>query len=314
MDFFGIDITIIVPIFVGLAIASIIILVYYHVLLKPRLAQPLPNERPLGYLQTWFPKGYGPQSGNWCTARKTLEREITRLLENETDSEKKQDLEKAYKIFDSYYPYAQKVGRQTKILLFDDNPEDQKYLDVNPNENDSFILHGVQDVVSVGEYSGIEYLALKLDSETKQFTKDEKELASIGLGIVEYLRDAAKNVEKIHNLNEEIKFQKECYDKVWKQNGELRSENDGLKGAASIRPLTQEEGPKVKPTLVEKLKPWFKSYQLLTAIAGYLIAPWILTYSNVYLEYPLTTYFAAFMSVVGFFIIPIIRKIFGRWL
>jgi hypothetical protein len=187
-------------------------------------------------------------------------------------------------------------------------------LDINPNENDSYVLHGVQDVVSVGEYGGIEYLALKLDPTTKSFSKEEKELVTVGLGVVEYLRDAAKNVEKIHELKDELKFQGESLTKVLGEKAEMRSKLDAALSALSQKPLTQEEEPKLKGTLVERLKPWFKWYQILTALGGYAVAPWILQYANIQVEYPITTYFAAFFAVLGFFIIPIGRKIFGRWL
>jgi len=314
LDLFGIDITLLIPIVAGVALAGIMALVFYFVILKPRITQPLPNERPLGFWSIWLPKGFGLKAGNATTARHTLEREFTRLIENETDETVKRQLKDAQKIFDVFYPIAHKVGRETFIYLFDKNPEDQRFMDVDPNQNDSYIIHGVQDVISKGEYGGLQVLGLKIDPQTKSFSELEENLMEIGLDIVKYITNAAKNVEEIYELKDELKFTKESLKKGLDERAEMRSKLDRAMSALSQKPLTQSEEVKLKGTFVEKMKEWFRPIQLITALAAFLLAPYILTWMNVQVEYPITSYFAALVTILGFFIIPIGKKIFGRWL
>lgn len=314
MDLFGIDLVYLIPIIAGITLAGIMALVFYFVILKPRITQPLPNERPLGYWSIWLPKGFGLKAGNATTARHTLEREFTRLIENEPDTNIKTQLEEAQKIFSLFQPIAHKVGRETFIYLFDLNPQDQQFMDVDPNQNDSYIIHGVQDAISVGEYGGLQFLGLKLNPETKSFSEDDKKLMRTGLEIVKYITDAAKNVEKIYELKDELKFTKESSKKGLEERAEMRSKLDRAMSALSQKPLTQSEEVKLKGTFVEKMKEWFRPIQLITALAAFLLAPYILTWTNVRVEYPITSYFAALVTILGFFSIPIGKKIFGRWL
>lgn len=314
MDLFGIDITLLIPLVAGVSLAGIMALVFYFVILKPRITQPLPNERPLGYWSIWLPKGFGLKAGNATTARHTLEREFTRLIENEPDQTMKSQLEEAQKIFELFQPIAHKVGRETFIYLFDANPQDQRFMDVDPNQNDSYLIHGVQDAVSVGEYGGLQFLGLKINPETKAFSEDDKKLMRTGLEIIKYITNAAKNVEQIYELKDELKFTKETLKTTYEKIAEMRSKLDRAMSALNQKPLTQSEEVKLKGTFVEKMKEWFRPIQLATAFASFLLAPWILTWTNIQVEYPISAYFTALVTILGFFSIPIGKKIFGRWL
>jgi hypothetical protein len=314
MDVLGFDLSFLIAISVGLTLAGIAALVLYFVIIKPRIEQPLPDETPLGHVTMWIPKGFGLKEGNCTTARRTLEREFTRLVENQTDKDVKAKLESAQKIFDFFHPIAQKVGRETFIYFFDKNPQDQQFWDSDPSQVGASIIHGVQDAMSVGKYAGFQILGLHLDPETKSFSEDEKKLMSVALDIVKYVRDAAKNTEQNFQLKEHVKFLEDSLDQSYRDMAQVRSKFDRSNSALSQKSLTQPEEVHLKGTFTEKVKQWFKPIQLLTALAGYLLAPYILIWTGLRLEYPVAVYFAAFTTVVGFFSIPIAKKIFGRWL
>jgi hypothetical protein len=52
----------------------------------------------------------------------------------------------------------------------------------------------------------------------------------------------------------------------------------------------------------------------VTGLAGYLLAPYVIQLAGWQVVPPVTTYFAAGMTALGFFIIPLGKKLFGRWL
>lgn len=300
------------PFLVGISFTVFFIVVLYVFWYRPRTQMPLSNEQPWGRLSIYLPKGIGLHEGYSCGARATIQRQFTQLIKSETDGAIKKKLEATRTTFDGFHPVAHKVGRQTFIYLFDLNPRDQKFMDVNPNENDSYIIHDVKDVESVGDWNGKKFLGVKLNPETKKFSPEEKKWVNNSLEVVKYLRDAAKNVEKIHGLKEERDYYRDDRDKERIEKAKIRSERDRGVSALGQKPLTVPAEAKIPGGWKIKVKEWFSPVQLLTGALAYFSAPHLQIWLKLQLEPPFTTYFAALITVVGFFIIPIGKKLFGR--
>lgn len=314
MQFVGINILNLITYAGPLAIIIVAVVILYLWYYKPKIAPPLPNERALGVWTLWLPKGFGLHSGYATTARRTLEKWFTQLIENVMDTVQREKLEETRQLFAKFYPIAHKVGRQVFIYLFTHNPEDQNYIDIDPNQNDSYIVHGVQDVMLGGESSKFQFLGVKLNPTAQSFTKDERKLMKLGLGTVKVLEDAAKNTEKIRNLKEERDYYEEQYHGQTQKTAGQRSRADRAESALGQKSLTVSEDVKVAGAWRAKAKEWLNWPQVLTAIIAYMLAPYIQGWLNLTLTPPTTTYFAAFVTVVGFFVIPIGKKMFGRWL
>jgi hypothetical protein len=313
LNLIDIDIVLLIPILVGIALTSIILLVLYFIYLRPRIKSPLPNERGLGWWILRVPT-IGWLDGYVCTAKTTVDRALRQIVESESDKTVLDQAEDVKKILETCYPLAQRVGRKVYLLLFDQNPQDQRFMDADPDKEDTYRIHGIQDMCSLGEWKGRHVVALKLNPETRTFTDDERKwVKSVG-AFVKYLEDAAKNKLKLRELEDERNYFKESNEKKGKRIAEMRSDLDRGKSALGQKPLTVPESVKVPGAWREKMKEWFSWPQLLVAAIAYLLSPYILTWTGWNLTPPSTTYFAAFVTVVGFFLLPLAKKVFGRWL
>jgi len=300
------------PWLVGIAAATIIALVGYFLYLRPRSQEALPNERQLGYVTVWL-REHGVVAGWASTAANTLEGQLTEILENETDEGVREQLAQAKIFLRSFNPMAHKIGRDMHILLFDENYLDQRYMDVAKDRPNSFLIQGVQDVCSAGEWGGFKFFGVKLSKEVKPFSDEERKRFEAVLEVSMYVRDAAKNTGKIAHLKDELKDARIELERLWKDKAELRSKHDRSLHALSQKLLTQTE-TELKGAWRDKIKEWFTWPQLVTGLAGYLLAPYIIQFGGWQIVPPVTTYFAAGMAALGFFFIPIGKRLFGRWL
>jgi len=318
MDFFGIDIFTLIASIAILGIAITITVLLYVLVYKPKVQQPLPNERPLGYWTIWL-KEHGIKTGFACTAQRTFEGLLTQIFENETDETIKTNLQDAKKILHKFHPIAHRAEGKTHVYLFTDNPLDQRFMDEDPDRNDSYILgHGIEDVLSAGEYAGMKFLAVKLSSESHRLVTEEAEELGTLLDVCKYLRDAAKNTGKIAALKEELTDQKEEKEKLQKALRETESKLDDAAYALTQKPLTVEQLA-IPGGLKEKIKQWFTWQQFIVALIGYfVISPTVLSWLSTAYGYsitpPTTTYVTTLITIVSFFTIPMFKKLFGRWL
>lgn len=299
--------------FAGIAFAAVLFAVFYFLYFKPREQEPLPNERSLGHLTIWL-KEHGVQSGSACTAKRTFMELLSSVFEHETDEDKRKLISETKKLLDKFSLVAHRVDRKVQVYLFNKNPEDQEYLAVDTRYRDGRILNGVQDVHGAGEWDGMEFYAVRLGSEPTLFSDEERKIVEVVSEGVKYLREAAKNTQKIAGMREENKDLKGSLDKTLKEKAEYRSKLDRALSALSQK-LLSTEGVEVKTGLIPKLKQWFTLPQCLTALIGYfIVVPVLIQVANLDLQPPATTYFAAVVTVICFFIIPLGKRVFSRWL
>jgi len=297
-----------------LVIIVVFLVLFYAFFWKPRTAYPLPNERVVSdHLSLWAPRGVGVMAGPFQTARTTVERYWNTLIQSEPDKAVRKRFEKNRDFVLKKQIYAMRNGGDNFILVFDQNPEDQKFLTVDPSGG-GMILHGVQDAKPLGVFGKFSYVGITLNPEVKTFGETEEAEMDAVMENIMYLRDAAVNTEKIAGLQEEVGDKRRTLKTMQNELATMRSKLDRAVSALGQKPLTQREEPKLKGTVTQRLKEWFSPWQLFSGLAGYFVAPYIVQYAGWELLPPMTTYFTAFVTIVGFFAIPVLKRLLGRWL
>ncbi len=302
------------PFLAALTGGIIFLVLFYMLYWKPRVELPLPNERFVGNVTMWLPKGFGLFSGPMTTARMTMEHYFSTTIRSEKDKKVRKVLANMRDFVMSFQLFAMKNSNGDKvILMFDANPEDQRFMDVD-TEGGGLYVHGVQDAYTKGTEGGFEFIGVKLNEKLAEMNEEEQERYDTGLEFIKYLPDAARNLERLLIVTEERDALKRQLWQEREDTAQVRSLCDRLASALDQKPLTVLEMPKVKTTISEIVKQWFSWKQLLVALAAYLLAPNILALLHVELKEPEHTYAILGVTVIGFFLIPIGRKIFSRWL
>ena len=314
MDLFGIDVLVLFPWLAGIAAALIIALIVYFFYVKPRAQMPLPHERNLNYWTIWL-KEHGVHTGYVTTAARTLQSLLSEVVRNETEPSDKDKLEAFKEALDKFSPVAQKFEGETSILLFNRNPEDQKFLAIDPDRSDGYILNGVESVIGGVEWKGMRFFGVKLGSEVHDFSDEDKKVVDTIVEGAKYLRDAARNTDKIHLLKEELQGERETKEKAQKQTAELRSKLDAALYALDQKPLSIEK-VELPLGLKQTVKRWFGDpiQWILATVGFFFVGPYLLQGLAWNWQPPMTTYFAAFIAFLFFFAPPVLKRLFGRWL
>lgn len=314
MQILGMDLLDLFPYIVGIASSLIIALIVYFYYLRPRAQMPLSNERSLNYWTIWL-KEQGVHTGYVTTAMRTLQSLLSQVIRNETEAADKAKLEVLEKALGKFSPVAQRFEGKTYILLFNRNPEDQKFLAVDPDRSDGYILNGVEDVIDAGEWKGMCFYGVKLSSELNGFSDEDKRFVDTVVEGTKYLRDVARDTDKIHLLKDEVNSEREAKEKAQKQSAELRSKLDAATYALGQKPLSQEK-VELPLGVKEAVKHWFGNpMQWLLGFVGFaFVGPYLLQYLQYNWQPPMTTYFSAGVAVLFFFAPPVLKRLFGRWL
>lgn len=299
---------------------SVFLLLFYTQWYKPRAGMPLPNERFVGNITIPLSRGFGIITGPVTTARMTMERYWTTLIQNEKDEKMQKVWEDNRDFVLSHQLFAIRDNNGKKrILLFDTNPEDQRFMHVW-EDREGFLMHGIQDCRSVGEYGGFEYLGIKLNEKLSAFTPEEEKRFDTALNYLKHLKDAARNKEEISFLKEQYEGKERQVVLLLKDNAQLTGKLDRALSALSRKLLTRpaEEIEGIKGGFKEVVKRYFTWWQVLTGISAFLMAPQIISFISkwrgIMFTETQTSWFVALITVIGFFAIPIGRKLFGRWL
>jgi hypothetical protein len=293
------------------AVVALLFVLFYFLYLKARLEVPLHNERIIGHVVIVVgTKGIGIIHGLMTTARQTMERHYAELIQNETNPDLRRTWEEDRKfVLDNNYICAIKSDDGDKILLFDQNPEDQKFLEAEPAAKDLY-LHGVQDCAIIGERNGFDFLHFKLNPTTKTYTDDERKSAQVCGESIMLLRDAAYSVKRINVLETMIQDKDRAYEKVSSELGQKSALLDKAVEALHQKPLSTEGEYKPKGEWREALNKWFSWPQALTGLLAYIVAPVIIPRLGWPTQPPAVTYATAFITVIGFFLIPILTQLY----
>lgn len=316
-EIFGLEVGIyLIPVIAGAVVSIVAAITFYFYYFRPKTQQPLPNERQIGWVGIFLLKGFGFHAGYMSTAQKSLQRWLATIIEKEPSTELKLKYSTLASFMnDRYHAVAHKVDRSTYIYLFNQDPMDQRFMDIDPTQNDAYVIHGVQDVVPAGEVGGVKFLGISLDTTTTAL--DEKRLLEfkVVMEVASNLKDAATNTYKIQQLKQENDDLRGALDKELGEKAKISSELYRAKSALAKETLTPPPTVALPGALGHKLKSWFTWPQFLIAGVAYLMSGQIMVFAGLgYLNPPYTTVLSAFITLVGFFILPVGKKLFGRWL
>jgi hypothetical protein len=298
------------------AFTAVIVFLIWKFWLAEVVQYPLPNEEDLGIGMISLPQIGKLNEGRITTARRYWQEKYGQLISTADQVDHKKIIALRDKVL-SYHWIAQRVGRDKKMYIFDADPLDPKYhVRVDKGSKTPVRWIGpVQDCETKEGPDGFQYIFAKLNTETKPFTEQERQdglvvmegaaytpLAAESRGKIKFLEDRNKTVESQLNVERE-------------KNAELSGKLDTALGALDQHSLARPESNKMPGRVMPKVKEWFGTpWQLVTAGIAYFVSPFIMTLVSNSIPPTSTAYVTLAITVLGFFFIPLIKKVFGKWL
>ena len=308
------------PFIIGIVLIVILVALVYIFRLRPTFEKPLPNERSRGHVKIHLHTLGRFYDGEMTDARDTVQSWFAKSITNEPDHERQKQLLTIRDRILKFHLQAQKVDGGKVIYAFDKDPFDPQYCSPEGkpgmfNEEAPLYIGPVQDARSVGKWDGFEWVGVKLGEKTAAFTDEEGSALSAMMDLLKYERVAANSKETIKFLKEQAETEKAAKIHEMEEKAKMRSLLDRSLSfnAQKIFSVTPEQA-KMGGALGAKLKQWFTWPQLICAGIGYLVSPQIIGQFQPGMSPPNTTYVTALITVVAFFIIPVGKKVFGRWL
>ena len=211
-----------------IAIAAIVLI--YLFLLKPRIEDPLPNEHDEGLWRIPLPQLGLMNEGKVCTARRYIQSQFSKLIDSAPMPEVQAYVSLRESIMKSHL-FAQKVGRDNFIYLFDQNPldpqfhmRDDRVSRLGTTVPERFLIH-IQDCMSKGKgEDGFNYVMVKLRSEEAKFTEEEREHFSLHLDALRNLKLAATGKEERKHLEDRIGILENHLTKAYNKQNETISD------------------------------------------------------------------------------------------
>lgn len=284
------------------------LIILYKLIIKPKIEPPLPDELYEGKWTIPVP-GIGILEGPVTTARKTVEKLWNKIIESANPNEQEKLVEQKKLMLNHHHFFAIKNNGEKYILLFNDNPLNDKYSirrDIpgrfGATEITRFI-HGVQDCIDLGEEEGFHWLTIKL-KETNPITQQERKLFMFNGTNAKYLMRAAKNLEQIKFLQDEVEFLREELSATQKELAKERSEKERAKRALAQKSLTEEEAPEIKAGWKQIAKRFFSIPQIATCVIVYFLTPEILRRIGVILDQTGLSIVVGVATIATFFLYP----------
>lgn len=294
------------PLLLATPLIAIILSIIYILILKPRLELPLSNELYEGHWTIPLP-GIGVLEGPVTTARQTITSLWNKIIDAASSGEKEQLQKLKQHMLENHYFYAIRNSGQKTILIFTDNPLDEKYhirRDVASRFGHTVttrFIHGVQNCKDLGEQEGFRWITVTLQG-SKTVNPQNPHVESM-----KYLVRAARNLERIKFLQDEVEFYKEELAATQKELARERSEKERAKRALGQKPLTQEEVPEIKAGWRQAAKRFFSIQQVAACILVYFVTPEILKWANLQLDQTVLSIIVGLATVATFFIVPILQ-------
>jgi hypothetical protein len=298
--------------------AVIIAFVIWQFKLKEKMHYPLAREQDLGIGRVGLSKLGKYYEGPMTTTDNYFAENFSKILAGTSSTEERKNALAFRDKFMKRYTLALKDGGTKIMVTYDDNPLDRKYCTRQDRGADVPIrsIGPIQDCGIEGEYGGFVWYWAKLDKTAVAASAPESEERQSEIAGAKYIRLAAANSEAIRITKEELKITHDQLDQERREKAEMAQECGALKSALAIRTLTPgEEPPKIQNGFIAKAKTWFETpWQFVLAGVAYFVSPFIVSLFGSAIP-PTSTAFATLaITVLGFFLIPFAKKVFGRWL
>jgi hypothetical protein len=252
--------------------------------------------------------------GKVCTARRYVQSQFAKLVDNSPTSEVQGYINLREEILKSHI-FAQRVGRDKYLYLFDLNPLDPQFhmRDDKPSRLGTttpirFLLH-IQDCMSGGK-DGFNYIKVKLNPETAKFSDDEREAFALHLDTLKNLKLAATGKEEKKHLEDRIGILETHLSKAYDKLNEGTSNQAESDLIASTTSLTHPEVQAPSRFRWPKATEFFTGWQVAIAIIAYLVTPNIMSAAGI--VYPDRQTVAVGMAFFLFLAFPFVRKLIHR--
>lgn len=294
----------------------LVVWIVYVFFVRPRVEYPLPNEQDEGFWRIPLPQLGRMNEGRVTTARRYSQNLWSKVIENNFQ----QNTQKLVEARDALLrrpTFAQKVGRDKVIYLFDQNPLDPQFhmREDKPTRFGTDIIvrfvYGVKDCKSLGTRDGFEFIGVKLSKETSAFQEEERALWGTFLEVQSYLRLAAVNLEALQQVKKENSSLRALYDETLGILAKERSELNIARRALGQKDLWTGEAPMPKtPFLQTVTKGFFTWIQLAITLLTYVVAYNAAKYYQV--MYPDPATFSVILAVAAFFGYPIAKGLLQK--
>ena len=300
-----------------IAIVSIgAFLLFYFFMLKPRIEEPLPNEHDEGLWRIPLPQLGLMNEGKVCTGRRYVQSQFAKLIDNSPSSEVQGYIKLREEILQSH-AFAQRVGRDKYLYLFDQNPldpqfhmRDDKLSRLGTTIPIRFLIH-IQDCMSGGKgEDGFNYVKVKLKPEAAKFSDDEREAFALHLDTLKNLKLAATGKEEKKHLEDRIGILETHLSKAFEKLNIVTSNQAESDMIASVTSLTHPEAPVPSRFHWPKATEFFTGWQVAIAIIAYLVTPNIMSAAGI--VYPDRQTVAVGMAFFLFLAFPFVRKLVHR--
>lgn len=289
---------------------------FYFFMLKPRIEEPLPNEHDEGLWRIPLPQLGLMNEGKVCTARRFLQSQFAKLIDNSPPSEVQGYIKLREEIMKSH-AFAQRVGRDKYLYLFDQNPLDPQFhmRDDKPSRLGTTIpirfLIRIQDCMSGGKgEDGFNYVKVKLKPESAKFSDDEREAFALHLDTLKNLKLAATGKEEKKHLEDRIGILNTHLSKAYDKLNESTSNQAESDLIASTTSLTHPEVAAPSRFRWPKATEFFTGWQVAIAIIAYLVTPNAMAAAGI--GYPDPQTVAVGMAFFLFLAFPFVRKLIHR--
>lgn len=304
----------------GVFIAIILVVIVWFFRFRPVMQYPLPKEEDLGYAKIWLGSLGRFNEGTLTTARNYFAENFGKAITNSAPDKQTALVKFRDKTLDERWLLAHRCGRSKIVYLFDANPLEPKYCHREDRGTGRPVrqIGPVQDCGSVGSFGGFEFIFVKLDKTTVQFSSEERTLNQTLCYGLQHIQDAGANLEEIKFLKDRVVTVEDHNHQQAQKIAELSAKCEELEDIASQKRLTQNETIMVSRGLGPKARAWFGDFkQYVAAGLGYLIiAPFVISHYDPQAAPPTTTYLTLAITVACFFVLPVFKKIaqtIGKW-
>jgi len=253
---------------VAILIGAVAITIWY--LTKEKRELPLPNETDLGKWMIPLPNGI--EDGHLTTARRNIERNFELAITNCDNPNRLVELQELRNDILSYNLFAFKGDK--KYYLYSNEDITNEKFSIPIHKDIRFLK--ITDCIYIGEHDGFHTVFLKMPSLEDAHMKPEEHKTHSSSGeVIKYIRSAAQNIEKVAEIQKDLKFTKDELAITQQDLAKERSEKEIAKRGLAQKPLSTGEEPRPKGTLRGKIEEFLGGYRILASLGVGGLLYWI---------------------------------------